>query len=314
MKNTWLFFFLFTQLALHGQDNQQTVRATESYVRIDGTNIKLIPPLGFEESPNFKGFQNPDDPTSMIIVVEIPGPYSEISKGFNAEMMATRGMTLINSDSFPINQQQGLFITVDQPSQGLDFRKYILAYGDQSSSVVINGVFIKDSLELGQQIKRSIESIQIDTDIAIDPRADVPFNVDESLGNLKFATVMGNSLLFTRDGIIPQTDSVEKVLLIVDHSYAKLDITDPEAFCIKRLKLYPEPYTLLENTSPEPIQIAGLDGYQLTGVREDSLEKEWIYQVALFEPDGGYILMAGIVENFSALADTEAVIQSFYFR
>lgn len=41
-------------------------------------------PIDFvEKSSNLKGFKNPVYPTYIKMIVEIPGPYSEINKGFN---------------------------------------------------------------------------------------------------------------------------------------------------------------------------------------------------------------------------------------
>lgn len=45
----------------------------------------MIPPISFKPSSNFKGFQDPEDPTSMIMTMEIPGPFAEATKGFNSE-------------------------------------------------------------------------------------------------------------------------------------------------------------------------------------------------------------------------------------
>ena len=62
---------------------QLPIEKTKNHQQINGTNIFMVPPDSYSASNNFKGFQNPLDPTSMIMIIEIPGPYSEISNGFN---------------------------------------------------------------------------------------------------------------------------------------------------------------------------------------------------------------------------------------
>lgn len=60
---------------------------TVEHQLIEGTNVYLIPPQTFSPSDNFKGFQDPSDPYSMLMLMEIPGPFSEASEGFNTEIL-----------------------------------------------------------------------------------------------------------------------------------------------------------------------------------------------------------------------------------
>ena len=73
----------------------------------------MIPPVLFQSSINFKGFQNPIDQTSMIMTMEIPGPYSEVIKGFNFEMLKTRGMELKTKKEIKVANFNGLLIELD---------------------------------------------------------------------------------------------------------------------------------------------------------------------------------------------------------
>jgi len=113
----------------------------------------MIPPASFETSSNLKGFQNPIDQTSMIIAMEIPGPYMEVTKGFNSEMLKTRGMDLITKKQIKVAEHNGLLIELEQPANGMMFSKQILIYGNEKSSTLINGVCLKDSLQLAEKIK-----------------------------------------------------------------------------------------------------------------------------------------------------------------
>jgi len=93
------------------------------HVRVNGTNIFIIPPATFEFTDNYKGFQNLDDPFSMIMVMEIPGPYSETTLGFNQEMLEAQGMELISLTEDKVSEFDGMLIELDQDAGGVIFSK-----------------------------------------------------------------------------------------------------------------------------------------------------------------------------------------------
>ena len=72
--------------------------------------------------------------------------------------------------------------------------------------ILVNGVYIKDSLQLGEKIKESILSTFVDSELKSDPRAALNYSVDESVGSLQFKSVMGNAMLFNRDLKIPSRE------------------------------------------------------------------------------------------------------------
>jgi len=88
-----------------GQQLNEYEEATETHVLIKGTSILMIPPVGFEVSQNFKGFQIPDNPASLIIITEMPAPFAELSKAMVKEEFASKGIKLINKKEIQINQQ-----------------------------------------------------------------------------------------------------------------------------------------------------------------------------------------------------------------
>lgn len=284
---------------------------SENHVQIEGTNIFMIPPTSFEPTSNFKGFQNPLDPTSMIMAMEIPGPYAEITKGFNVEMLKTRGMDLKSKKEIKVAEFNGLLIELDQPGNGLIFSKQILIYGDEKSSTLVNGIYIKDSLQLGEKIKESILSTFVDSELKSNPRDALNYSVDESVGSLQFKSVIGNAMLFNRDLKIP-TESVDKATLVIDKSFTQIEIENKKLFCISRLKKYPEDYSVIPSKEIIEITIDDLQGFELFAKNNDN-EDEEMYQVILFDNDGGYFLFVGtyFVESEKAEADIQRIIRTF---
>lgn len=284
---------------------------TSDHQLVGGTNIYMVPPDSFALSEAFKGFQNPADPTSMIMIMEIPGPFSEITKGFNEEMLATRGMELSSKEDVQIAGVEGVLIALDQPANGMLFSKYILIFGDESATTMINGVFLKEAPETGDDIRNSLLSTYVDTGMDVDPRAALSYTLDETAGGLQFYSVMGNAMLFNRDRKIP-TESNDQATLVVDRSFADMQITDKEEFCIRRTTQYPENYEISEDKGINEVTIDGLSGLELYAENIDD-EVSAMYQLILFEEDGGYFLFMGtyLKAEPEALADIQAVIRTF---
>ncbi|MEM1136660.1 MAG: hypothetical protein AAGI07_12555 [Bacteroidota bacterium] len=301
----------------YGQKLNDFNEPTSNHVLINGTNISMIPPPNFNQTANFKGFLNSEDRATMIMVMEIPGPYKEIVKGFTDDMLVTRGMKLSEKVDLQISDYSALLITLEQDANGLLYEKSILVYGDSTATTMVNGVYLKDSIETGKAIQKSIKSVVIDTVLVVNPREALPYEVNEQVGNLKFANVMGNSMLFSRDGKIP-TESEEMVLLFVDKSFAKVTIPDKKAFCISRLDNYPDDFQLIEKQGVNEVVINDFKGYELYAKKSgETKEKEEVfYQVVLFDGEYGYYILAGscLASSELALDDIKQVINTFSLK
>ena len=297
--------------SIYSQKINEYNKPTKDHILVQGTNINMIPPQYYIESTNFKGFQNPNNQTSMIMIVEIPGPFNEISKGFNAEMLASQGMKLISKTEMSINEHKGYIIDLEQDAGGLTYAKNILIYGDDKSTTIINGVFLKNSKETEIKIKECINSTVIDNEVKVNPREALDYALDENIGNLVFVNVIGNGFLFNRDGKIP-TQSDDKATLITDKSYGKTKITNNKLFCVSRLKKYPNEYQIIDKKGINEIEIDGLKGYQLYAKKLNA-ENELLYQVILFQEDGGYYIFIGtyLEEKENAINDIQKIIMTF---
>lgn len=302
---------LLLSISFIGFGQELPKEKTEKHIQINGTNIFMVPPISFESSSNFKGFQNPTDKTSMIMTMEIPGPYSEVTKGFNSEILKAKGMELKIKKEIKVAEFNGLFLEIDQPANGMIFSKQILIYGNEKSSTLINGVYLKDSLQLGKKIKQSVLTTFIDLEIESNPRESLNYTLNENLGSLKFKSVIGNGMLFNRDLKTP-TESLDKATLLTDKSFARIAIENKKIFCISRLKKYPYDYSVIPSKGINEIEIDGLKGFELFAKNNDK-ENEEMYQVILFNQNGSYYLFVGTykVGSGQAISDIKNIIQTF---
>ena len=284
---------------------------TEDHQLVIGTNVSLVPPPMFSQSSNFKGFQNPADQSSMIMIMEIPGPFDQVVEGFNVEMLKSRGMDLIDKKKIKIATYDGLLMQMEQSANGIQFLKHLLVYGDSTATTMVNGACLKDSVSLGSSIKESVLSTYINTDLSADPRAALNYNVMEVAGGLQFHSVIGNGMLFNRDLKTP-TESEDKATLFTDKSFANISIEDKKVFCVSRIKQYPDDFSVIEAKGINEINIDGLDGYELYAQNNDNPDEE-MYQIILFDDQVGYYLFVGTYLSGSeeALHDIKMIIMTF---
>lgn len=297
--------------ALFTQSINNYSSTTNAHQLVAGTNIYVIPPTGFAKSENFTGFQNPEDPTSMIMVVSMPGPFDQVSAGFTKDMLASRGMILQRKEPIVISGQEAFYIELDQNAQGFTFTKSMLIYGDSVSTTIINGASMKDSVALAAEIRESVRSVVIDAAAAPDPRAELAFTVDETAGNLQFISVIGNGVLLNRDGKTP-TESQDGATLIIDRSRSNDIIEDKKTFIINRLSTMPGSYEIISDDYPRKTELAGLEGYEILAT-DTASDSETVHLTILFEEDGGYfILFAQYLSGAEqAKADLKAVMNTF---
>lgn len=302
---------LLLSFSLIGFGQELPKEKSVNHIQIKGTNIFMVPPASFESSSNFKGFQNPNDQTSMIVAMEIPGPYFEVSKGFDSEVLQKQGMELNTKKEINVAGFDGLLIELDQSANGMIFSKQILIYGNEKSSTLINGVYLKDSLQLGEKIKQSVLTTFVDSEVESNPREALNYSLNENVGSLKFKTVIGNGMLFNRDLKTP-TESVDKATLLTDKSFAKVEIKNEKSFCIARLKKYPADYAIIQDKGVNEVKIDNLKGFELFAKNNDD-ESEEMYQVILFDKKGGYYLFVGtyVTGSDKAISDIKNVIQTF---
>lgn len=281
-------FFFFICLLTFGQNKIENV-ITKEYINIKGTKISLIPPKGFTNGVNFLGLQQ-NESGSSIMILDIPGPYTEISSGINKENLLSKGIEVSNIENLTINSRPAIFVTGIQNAYGNIYTKFILIFGTNNETIMINGVYPENMKDVGDEIKKSILTVFYETDKKNNPFDTLDYTIDVSETKLKFAKSMSNSLIFSVDGQVPTTSN-DKSNLIVAKSFSEITTEDKKLFCINRLKQNPIEIKNIEYT--KEITIDGVSGYEIyaKGKNKKTGETENIYQVVLFSDKLYYILL-----------------------
>ena len=313
MRNHLLLASFFCLWSLHSQKSIQN-QHSDAHKHIRGTKISLIPPADFSEASNFNGFQHAPS-NSSIMVMDIPGPFSEISAAFTKENMRAQGVELDTLYQVQIGDIPGLLLEGTQQAYGTHFYKRILLFGSDEETILINGIAPEADDRYKKEIKKALETLVYEVDKQVDPYEALAYTIDPSGNQLKLAKVVSNSVIYTPDGLVP-TKSEDPTLLVVSQSYSKTEILNKKQFAINRVKQ--TPYKVLDVDSAKEVSVNGIEGIEIyaTGKNLDDDKTSGVYQLILFHRDTYYILV-GSTESPKAmkrLADLKKIADSFRLK
>ena len=313
MTKTILFAFLFLQSFLMVGQTTISTTITHQHQEVRGSKINMIAPKEFAVATSFLGFQQAET-NSSVLIMDIPGPFAEVSKGLTKENLLKQGVQVETIESIILNGVPGVLITGEQTAYDVVFRKYSLAFGTDKESILINGIAPKGNLELEQAVKDALLSTVYHADKVLTPLDSVDFKISIQGTDFVFAKSMANMLIYNRDGKIP-SETDDKASLVVAKAFSKVDITDKKEFATNRIKVLPVQITKIN--AIVPIEINGLSGYEITaeGVDRKTGKKEQAYQVMLFVDKSYYILFGSSEANFeSNLTVFKKLVRTFKLK
>lgn len=270
---------------------------TAEHKLILGTKISLIPPKGFETASKFLGLQE-DESGSTIMIVDIPGPFAEISKGLTKDALLTQGVQAKEIENIKINNIPALFISGEQMAYGNLYVKYVLIIGTDKETIMINGVVPSELAdEMGKEVKNSILTSYYDIDKKINPFEIVDYELDLTSSKLIYANKVSNGLIFTKDGLVPPK-LTDKTYLIIAKSFSLVNIEDKKTFSINRLQELP--VGNIEMQTIKELVINGMTGFEITaeGKGKKTEEHLKIYQAVLFTDDSYYIFYGSTNQDY----------------
>lgn len=279
--------------------------STPEHIPVAGTKVSLIPPKGFEKAANFAGFQQTQSGSS-IMVMSIPGQFEKLSAGLTKEAFLTQGVEISEIETLKLNDMPAAFFTGTQNAHGNVYTKFILCFGKDDESVMINGAFPQNLQEVGKGIKQAILGAYFDADRKVDPFEAIDYEISTTGSKLIFAKNVANSLIYTMDGKVP-TESTDRTSYILTKSFSKMEIEDKKLYCLNRAKqLYPE----IRIDSVGQLSVDGIAGYELLGTANNKKfdQEEKVYMAILFSDNLYYIMigssnndMASNMQNFKSI-------------
>lgn len=305
-----LFFLLFICTKLFSQTAELINKLTDKHQFAKGTKLAIIPPTDFVNAEAFAGFQQAATNAS-IMVSELPAPFATITSGFTAENLAKRNMTFLAKKQINFQNKPAFIYEVKQKAYGEEYLKKMLVFGDEKSTVLVNFIYPASEPNMETSISKALYSIVYESEKSIDPLADAAISIDISGTNMKFATAISGSYLFTTDGNVP-VKAEDKAMLTMGQSISNFEMDDKKNYSINRLKQQSNgDKIIIENTAE--VDIDSLKGYEIYGYGVDNNgKKELNYQIMLFSEKKYYILVGLANAHFDMyLAQFKAICKTF---
>ena len=306
-----LFFIFFICLTAFGQKKIEN-KLTEEHQNIKGTKVSLIPPAGFADSTFLLLHA---ESGSIIITINIPAPYSNVSETDVKKEMAKSGIKVSKIELLTINGLPATFTTGTMKVSGnIINTAYCLLFGNETESVMILGHSPKKNKEIGEKVKNSILSVYYDANKAFDPFEKLDFSIDISKTKLKFTgSVLGLFLMYKIEEDEQTSQDDRNVFIVQKSSLGETPPDDKKSFAINHLKKTSS--LEIENIEyVNEITIDGLSGYEICakGINKEKNRIEKDYQVILFT-DNSYYLLSGVTndETGASIEEFKKAIQTF---
>jgi hypothetical protein len=234
---------------------------------VPGTRVRLAAPPGHVQGAGFHGYSWPETGASLI-VIEMPGPYAEVKKGFDKKGLESGGMKLIERKETKICGRAGVLVFAAQDSQGKAYRKWVAVSGDQQRSVLLNAVFPADQEKaLSATFEAVLLGAEWDPKLEIDPFEVLPWTVEAPEG-LRFAGNVGTAFAFTDDGELVQKGRPGSPRLTISPSIGVASVEDARGFAEKRVRELPG-LDKIEIARSEPFEAGSLRGWEIVGKARD---------------------------------------------
>lgn len=306
MKSLIISTCLLTCTLLYSQEEAIIISnsLTPLHQLISGSKVGLVPPEGFVEAQSFSGFQKLESNAS-IMVVDVPGPIEEISKSvLNEDRLAKRKMSIHSNSRVKVNSLDGLLLEAEQTSYDASYSRKILLFGDDRNSIIIMGIYPKDSVHFEEEMNKAImSSLYIDS-LMVDPLNGILIEIDTSNTDFKFAYVAAKNAFFSLDGNIPSKLD-DKTMIIIGSFADIVEAESNEDYAINYVKEFPG-NSDAKVISSEEVVINGITGYEIITekVNAEKEETSTFYSVLLFNDGYLYYFIANTLEDSKIYLET----------
>ena len=270
------------------------INRTTGAEAVAGTRVSIEKPPGFEKATTFAGFQK-SDVAASIMITELPVSFRAATAGFDEKKMSERGMNLLAKVARKVANYDGMLIELTQKAQGIEFHKWILAFGDDAFTQLVSAICPETEVpQLGAAMKQAVLTSSFDASKPPLQAKDLSFEVSEVPG-LKLATLVLNAMVFNTTGQLPkQKLDYTPVSFVAAQSIStgKMEIKDKVKFAQERISDSPELHSV-QILSEADVKIANLPGREMLATAKSKTNEDlFVYQVLLFPADGYYLMRA----------------------
>ena len=179
-------------------------------VRIAGTRVSLVLPLGFEPSKTSAGI-NPG-PDFGIMIMDVPGGDSQQNtRNYTRKRFEEKGLTVLRLEEIRVDGYPGLRSAVRTPVDGTT--SYQLIFGDSTFSVMAVTISSRPDSTMYARMEWALSTLTYDKHVMVGTYEGTAFRVDDRKTLFKFAKRGGPAWLYSRDGVVKDSYDDESMFL-----------------------------------------------------------------------------------------------------
>ncbi|MDX2289371.1 MAG: hypothetical protein NW217_11195 [Hyphomicrobiaceae bacterium] len=289
--------------------------ASAALQQAPNSRVVLDLPADYKPAPLFSGFQNEQQGTSIVVLEAPAQAYEEIARGFNAEALATRGITATASGQLA-RPDRHVYMRARQSSSTGDYAKFFVLFATSDQTVMVTVNVPDDALRMGTVKVADIEAVLSSARTVATTAVRELYRLGY-LGPFKEAgTLVGTSKVYTLDGNL-QSDAgqVPRATFLVAPSLDKRPILEPERTATRLLSTL-SGYEALQLGSPTRLTVDGLEGIRIEGTARlaGTGHPVHLMQVLLVGRGGGYFRLLGFAPPQSAgdlMPELRKIAESF---
>ena len=275
-------------------------------VNVPGTRVTIDPPDGFVLAADFPGFIN-SKLKSTITVVEVPSSFIELTERYNDESLKREGIDVRERRQIERDGLRAIIVTGVETVGSRRVVKKMMMTGDVAESLIVTAIYRQeDEQRLGDEVDRALQLLLWDSSRLVDHFEGIGFRLKEIPG-LRVATRVSNSVIFTRNGTLPDQYYTGQMLIV---GWSKDDVSTIEnkrAFAEQRFRNVAI-LTKVKIDNVATLNRDGVDGFEIVG---QGTHRYLGYEVAAFQVMLHYRERFLLAQGFADVEDPESAYDQF---
>lgn len=169
---------------------------TEQYYHIEGTQVKLLIPSGFEAASTFKGVQSQ---TASISVVESSTPYARYIEKAIPSIINNNLTQMVEKSGYMINGLPAkLYKGTQKSDDGRTFNRMFLVLGTENQTIALNCYYAIANTDTEEKILKGILSVIYAPEEKKKPDLKLGYSIDLSKSTYSMVSQSGSAITYSR--------------------------------------------------------------------------------------------------------------------
>ena len=264
-----------------------------------GSRVGLTPPEGFSASETFRGFDDKQNGSAILILELPPQAYAEVSKAMTTDGLKKQGVIIEKKENITLKNGKGVFLAGRQEANGEKLRKWILIAESKNLTAIVTALVPDNPKRVYSDaaVRDALTSLDVRDSVPIAEQVGLlPFKLDD-FAKLRVFRVEPNTVFLT-DGPKDSTDATEQPLLVVSAAAGGPTENGQREVFARNLFAGIPGYKDVQVVSTDTIRLSGVQTHQLMAEGKDAKTGADVKFVQWLRfGNGAFVRFLGIARN-----------------